>query len=167
MPRGGGEAALVDPTHEGEEAMEYRHTQTGGLHHVVVLVGAMTLLIAWFLRGAAPILPVMLTLIAAMTFAIAFSFKRLTVEDEGDRLAIRFGPLPLFSKTVRYSDITGVEPGRTSLIDGWGIHYIPGRGSTWNLWGFGCVKLTLGRRVLRIGTDDVENLAGFLRGKIS
>ncbi len=52
------------------------------------------------------------------------------------------------------------------MIDGWGIHYILGRGWTYNLWGFGCVKLTLGKKVIRVGTDDVENLAQFLRGKV-
>lgn len=50
-------------------------------------------------------------------------------------------------------------------MDGWGIHYILGRGWTYNLWGFGCVKLTLGRKVVRVGSDDVENLVEFLKAK--
>ena len=31
------------------------------------------------------------------------------VEDDGNWLAIRFGPLPLFRRTVRYAAIEGVE----------------------------------------------------------
>jgi hypothetical protein len=34
-----------------------------------------------------------------------------------------------------------------------------------NLWGFGCVKLTLGRKVIRVGTDDAEDLAKVIREK--
>ncbi len=82
------------------------------------------------------------------------------------RLALRFGPLPVLRKTFRYADITGVEIGRTSVIDGWGIHYMPGRGWTYNLWGFNCVKLALGRKIVRVGTDDAEGLAKVIREKI-
>ena len=71
----------------------------------------------------------------------------------------------LLRKRIRYADITGVEIGRTGIIDGWGIHYIPGRGWTYNLWGFDCVKLTLGRKIIRVGTDDAEDLVKFLREK--
>jgi hypothetical protein len=80
-------------------------------------------------------------------------------------LSLRCGPLPVIRKRIRYADITGVEVGRTKVIDGWGIHYIPGRGWTYNLWGFGCVKLTLGRKISRVGSDDVEGLAEVVREK--
>ena len=33
---------------------------------------------------------------------------------------------------------------------------MPGRGWTYNLWGFDCVKLTLGRKIIRVGTNDAE-----------
>ena len=78
-------------------------------------------------------------------------FGSLTIRDDGEWLALRFGPLPLLRKTIRYADITGVEIGRTTIIDGWGIHFIPGRGWTYNVWGFACVKLTLGRKIIRVG----------------
>ena len=92
-------------------------------------------------------------------------FTSLTIRDEGDWLALCFGPLPLLRKTVRYADITGVEVGRTRIINGWGIHYFPGRGWTYNIWGFACVKLTLGRKTIRVGTDDAEGLAKVIREK--
>ena len=36
----------------------------------------------------------------------------------------------------------------------------------WNLWGRDCVMVHLTKGVLRIGTDDAENLAALLDGKI-
>ena len=98
---------------------------------------------------------------------LAPAFHHLTVEDQGDRLAIRFGPVPLFRRTVRYADIEKVEVGRTLILDGWGIHYSIRGGWVWNLWGRDCVVVHLKNGgVLRIGTDDAANLARFLEGKI-
>ena len=98
------------------------------------------------------------------------AFHHLTVEDRGDVLAIRFGPVPLFHKTVRYADVEKVEVGRTLILDGWGIHLSMRGGWVWNLWGRDCVVVHLKvvhlkKGVLRIGTDDAENLAGFLKNR--
>jgi len=103
---------------------------------------------------------------AAVLVFFAFSFKFLRVHDDGDCLAIRFGPLPVFRRRIPYSQITGVEAGGSGFIDGWGIHYMPGRGLTYNLWGFDCVIVRLGAKTVRIGTDDVDGLVAFLRSKI-
>jgi hypothetical protein len=95
------------------------------------------------------------------------AFHYLAVMDQGDRLSIRFGPIPLFGRTVRYADIEKVEVGRTLILDGWGIHYSIRGGWVWNLWGRDCVVVHLKNGgVLRIGTDDAENLAQFLEGRI-
>ena len=144
--------------------MEYEHTQRGPLCLVVYAIGAALLIGAWFLRHV-PAIPLIWAGLAVFMAFLAESFRYLTVRDEGDRLAIRYGPLPLFRKRIRYSDLTAVEPGRTTLADGWGIHWTPGRGWTYNLWGYDCVKLTLGRKVIRVGTDDVDGLVDFLRGR--
>jgi len=64
-------------------------------------------------------------LIAALFVLVSLLFARLTIRDEGDHLALRFGPLPVFRRRIRYADITAVEPGRSALIDGWMIHRIP------------------------------------------
>ena len=128
-------------------------------------MAVLMLCVAWISRSEAPV-AVGLLFSAGMFVVCALMFTTLTVRDEGQRLAMRFGPLPLLWKTVRYSDITAVEPGRSAVIDGWGIHWIPGRGTTCNLWGFGCAKLTLGRKTLRVGSDDVDNLVAFLQQKI-
>jgi hypothetical protein len=88
------------------------------------------------------------------------------VRDKGDCLALRYGPIPLFHKRFPYSKMTAVEASRSTVFDGWGIHYLPARGWTYNLWGFGCVKVQMGKKTVRIGTDDVRGLVVFLRGKI-
>ena len=72
----------------------------------------------------------------------------------------------MFRKRITYADMTAVEPDRSAFLDGWGIHYMPGKGWIYNLWGFGCARIHLGRKMIRIGSDDVENLVGFLGGKI-
>ena len=80
---------------------------------------------------------------------------------------MQYGPLPWFRKAVPYTEITAVERGRSTLVDGWGIHWVPFRGWTYNLWGFDCAVLRLGSRIVRIGTDDAENLVAFLQEKIA
>lgn len=94
-------------------------------------------------------------------------FHHLTVEDQGEVMAIRFGPVPLFRRTVQYADIGSVEIGRTLLLDGWGIHLSIRGGWVWNLWGRMCVVVRFNNGgTLRIGTDDAENLVEFLRRKV-
>jgi hypothetical protein len=95
------------------------------------------------------------------------AFHHLTVEDQGDVLAIRFGPVPLFCRTVSYVDVRSVEIGRTLLLDGWGIHLSVRGGWVWNLWGRTCVVVHCKNgKTLWIGTDDAENLAEFLGSKV-
>ena len=105
--------------------------------------------------------------VALLLLLLAPAFHHLTVIDQGDKLAIRFGPVPLFRRTVPYSDIDRVEIGRTLILDGWGIHASMRGGMVWNIWGRDCVVVYLKHGVLRIGTDDAENLAHFLNQRIS
>ena len=42
---------------------------------------------------------------------------------------------------------------------------MPGRGWTYNVWGIACVKLTLGSKIIRVGTDDTGELAKVIREK--
>jgi hypothetical protein len=101
--------------------------------------------------------------LAFLFLLLGSSFRHLTVEDQGEHLEVRFGPIPLFRWRVRYEDVKGVEVGRTLPLDGWGIHMSVRGGWVWNIWGRDCVVLHLDRSPLRIGTDDAENLAGFLK----
>jgi hypothetical protein len=52
------------------------------------------------------------------------------------------------------------------FLDGWGIHYSIQGGWLWNLWGRDCIVVHLKNGVLRIGTDDADNLSVFLRKRI-
>lgn len=144
----------------------YTHTQHGPLYLIVYLTAILLLVGAWFTQEQ-PTVTLALAAGGIITAVIASAFHHLTVEDQGDRLAIRFGPLPMFRRTIRYEDIESVEIGRTLILDGWGIHYSIRGGQVWNLWGRDCVVVRLRKGVRRIGTDDAENLAGFLEGKIA
>ena len=143
----------------------YSHTQKSPL--CLLLYGsAFALLVgAWFTHDE---FPIDLTLGASgfLTLILAMAFHHLTVEEQGESLAIRFGPLPIFSRTVRYGDIEKVEIGRTLFLDGWGIHWSIRGGWLWNLWGRDCVVVHLKKGVLRIGTDDAGSLACWLKEKI-
>ncbi len=144
--------------------VSYSHRQTSPLFLLLVvlvlLLGVVSFQVeADLVRGA------IRTVIVAIAY-LAGSFVHLEVTDRGDHLLARFGPLPSFYKRVYYAELQSVEPGRSKLIDGWGVHWVPTRGWTFNLWGFDCVELMVSGQPMRIGTDDVDQLVAFLRGKI-
>ena len=145
--------------------MSYQHKQTGKLYLLLLASAFMLLALAW-LRRAPGVLPLVVPPVFLILVLLAYCFQSLLVRDEGDCLALRYGPIPLFRKRFPYSKMTAVEASRSTLLDGWGIHYIPGRGWTYNLWGFTCVKVRMGKKTVRMGTDDVRGLVRFLRGKI-
>jgi len=143
---------------------EYEHTQRGYWHFAFLLLAA----VGWSLALLIPLpppLPAFATALAALFALLGLSFMNLTIRDGGDRLLIRFGPIPLLRGSVRYDQITGAAEDRTNWLDGWGIHWVPGRGMTYNIWGFRCVRLQTGKRTIRLGTDDPEGLIAFLRRK--
>lgn len=146
-------------------SMGYDHTQKAPLYVILLVVAAGEVVAGAFVVKHAPGGAAVLWGCAVLMVLLAFCFRQLRVSDGGDCLRIAFGPIPLFRRRVPYASINGVEKARSSWLHGWGIHGVPGRGSIWNLWGFGCVKLHLGGRVLMVGTDDVDGLAAFLAGK--
>ena len=147
--------------------MDYEHTQKAPYRYLLYVLLAVLAFVGWQAAEAGDSEAVLPVLLLAVLFTVVFSgFETLTVSDGGDHLLVQYGPLPLFRKRIPYHTIARVEPDRTSLIDGWGIHWIPWRGTTYNLWGFDCVKLEVGRRTIRIGTDEPENLVAFLNSRI-
>jgi hypothetical protein len=147
------------------ETPGYTHTQKAPLCLIFYGTALLCFAVAWAV-GSAPgsYIAGATGLILAL---VAPLFHYLTVEDRVDRLAIRFGPLSLFRRTVRYADIARVEVGRTLILEGWGIHYSVRGGWVWNLWGRDCVVIhRKDGSVLRVGTDDADNLTRFLEGKI-
>ena len=142
---------------------QYDHTQWAPMYWLILLPGLAVLLVAGLTSGD-PKLVVPFLLLGIAIIILAFSFRSLRVVDEGDYLAVRFGPLPLFRKRIAYASIMSAEPDRSSFIDGWGIHWVPGRGWTYNLWGYDCVRISFsGGKTIRIGTDDPQALAKFLQ----
>jgi hypothetical protein len=141
----------------------YSHTQKAPLCLILYGSALLSFAVAWALPPV-PHFPNTLIAFGIGLFLALLGpmFHHLTVIDRGEFLAIQFGPVTLFRRKVWYAEIEKVEVGRTLLLDGWGIHYSLRGGWVWNLWGRDCVVVHLKKGVLRIGTDDAENLARFL-----
>ena len=148
-----------------ESAVSYRHTQWAPWYLVLDAIGVALLVAAWLSHE--PLFARWLMVgLGTLFLLLGASFQHLTVEDQGDHLDIRFGPLPLFRRRVRYEDMRDVEVGRTTLLEGWGVHLSLRGGWVWNIWGRDCVVIHLERGTLRVGTDDTRNLAEFLGRRI-
>lgn len=145
-------------------ATTYHHTQKAPMYLLLVSISVLLFILAWSLRQHPPV-SIIMPIAGSAMLILGLSFRHLTVADEGDHLAIQFGPLPLFRRTIRYQDIRQVEAGRTTVLDGWGIHLSMQGGWVWNIWGRDCVVVHHSG-ILRIGTDDAQNLAAFLKTKI-
>ena len=144
----------------------YTHTQRGPWHYVMFALAVFCVASTVTIDddGARWVLMPVAVLFAVLGLCLA----HLRVEDEGEWLDVRFGPISLIGKRIPYTEIVGVNETESRFIDGWGIHWIPGRGWTYNIWGFSCVELELeGGRLLRVGSDDARNLAAFVRARIA
>ena len=147
------------------EVGRYRHTQKGPWGLLLYVLAVVFLTVSWY----APLLPLQVTFLITgiLMFPLGPSLGHLVVEDEGDRLFIHFGPLPLFQKRIRYDDIREVGKGRLPFHESGGIHWSPWNGWVWSVWGYDCVVIRLKRRVVRVGTDDPDGLLAFLKGRIA
>jgi len=116
-----------------------------------------------------PVLALQITFLVTglLLLLLGASIGRLTVEDDEDQLVVRFGPIPLFRRRIFYDDILEIETGRTTFLEGWGIHWSPWGGWVWNIWGYNCVVLRLKRGTLKIGTDDPDGLAEVVKTRMA
>ncbi|MFO0914148.1 MAG: hypothetical protein U0795_14405 [Pirellulales bacterium] len=146
-------------------AAGYVHTQHGPLWLTLCSAAALCFWLA--MREPSDHARWVAAAVGAIVILLAGAFHHLTVQDQGDQLEVRFGPWPLFRRRVKYADIVSAIPGRTSILDGWGIHYSLSGGWVWNLWGRDCVVVKLKSSTLRIGTDDAAQLAAFLQQKLN
>ncbi len=146
----------------------YYHRQRAPLCLILYGLAVAFFVIAWFVRTVPPqsTLSLIFVLVGLVILILATGFHHLTVADEIDRLRISFGPLPLFQRSVLYEEVIRADVDRTTFIEGWGIHLSPRGGWVWNLWGRDCVTLQMKHGTLRIGTDDAENLAAFVNGRV-
>ncbi|MFO0866562.1 MAG: hypothetical protein U0744_18305 [Gemmataceae bacterium] len=103
----------------------YSHTQKAPLCLILYGFGITAITLAVLVGDYLGI--VIAGSVSLVLLLLAPCFHHLSVEDQGDVLAIRFGPIPLFRRTVRYADIGSVEIGRTLLLDGWDSPERPGR----------------------------------------
>ena len=143
----------------------YSHTQKAPLCLLIYALAVLFVALGWFVQDAPPI-PWLFPPIGLLMLVLAASIHHLSVVDQGDKMAVSFGPMPLMRTTIPYCEIKSVERGRTLLLDGWGIHMSIRGGWVWNIWGRDCVVIHLKSGVIRIGTDDAENLANFLTQRI-
>ncbi len=144
----------------------YDHVQHAPLYWLMLAPAFVLLWVALNLAHNTAEAEAMLA-VAAVIGLVAFTMHHLRVYDAGESLVARFGPIPIFGKRIRYDQIEAFAQDRTTLLDGWGIHWVPFRGWTYNLWGMDCVRFDLaGGRTVRIGTDNPEGLVRFLEGKL-
>ncbi|MFC1679731.1 hypothetical protein ACFL2T_05925 [Elusimicrobiota bacterium] len=154
--------------------MSYDHTQEGMLGTILIAAGLFTIADAIFFCTWLPAKPPSLNWLifflvsglGVFIMVLGRVFAQLRVHDDGDGLEVRFGPLGNFGTRIPYADITRVEPAESSLIDGWGIHWMPGKGWLYNVSGYHCVRITMGEKIVRVGTDDLPQLIEFLNSKI-
>ena len=144
----------------------YSHTQEPPLWMILFVSSVPFFVLAWLAREQPVVLAIMIVT-GLLLVLVGLAFHHLTIEDEGDRLALRFGPLPFLETSIQYDDIQQVEVGGTAILDGWGIHRSLRHGWLWNLWGRDCVVIYRQQGVLRVGCDEAENLAEFLKGKMA
>ena len=146
----------------------YQHTQRGPWSFFLLAQVAGNLTLAVRLWGNEPAWASWLFLSVAllMTF-MTFCFKSLTTTVSKTSLRIHFGPIPLLEKKVLLEEIVSVRPEKSSLLDGWGVHWTPGKGWIYNMWGFDCLAIDLGTRHFRVGTNDPDQLCEVLERAIS
>ena len=145
----------------------YDHVQGGRLQYLLWGIGVLAACLGAFVHAEEPQAALVLWIVAPIMMALPALFSSLQVKDEGDHLLVRFGPVPLIKRRMPYAEMIAAEPAKSRLIDGWGIHYGPGRGWIWNLWGYDCVSVQQKNSEFRIGTDDPEGLSAFLSARIA
>ena len=142
----------------------YDHTQYGVIHYALYVLAAFLVATPFARSADEPGVEILMIVMAIVFAVLGAAFARLRVTEERDGVRIAFGPLPLASRRLRFADVRDARPGRSTLLDGIGIHWVPGRGWIWNVRGGECVEVDLvDGRTLRIGTDDAEGLAALLR----
>ena len=99
---------------------DYSHTQKAPLCLILYGSALACFVLAWIIGDTSDIFIV--GSVGMLIAVLAPAFHHLTVVDRGEGLAIRFGPIPLFHRTVPYGKIEKVDVGRTMILDGWGIH---------------------------------------------
>lgn len=137
----------------------YSNTQRGILRPLLAGMGILFLILAYFLR-------IEFMLAALLLYGLSFVFGQLKVEERGESLLVRFGPVPLISRSIRYADIVSAELYQGGLLKD-GLGTLPtSKGWSWNVGGTNRVRLVLKRGSFIIGTDDDEGLLEHINSKL-
>lgn len=144
--------------------MGYDHTQKGPWRFLGYFFAVILVPIVWA-ASEDPMAVLVLGSSMLLVIALCEGFSRLTIRDDGDQLSVSFGPPPVWQTHISYRDIESIEPDRSTFLDGWGVHWLPGRGTIYNVWGFDCVRIKTAKRIVRLGTNDVDRLVAFLTAK--
>ncbi len=133
--------------------MNYRHTQIG-YTTIAALVAVIFLIIAQIqFFGSAP-LPIAVLIILVVCLLL---FSYLTIEIRDGILTWTFG-IGLIRKRVPVSEVIRATPVKTTLLQGWGIHWTSG-GWLYNVSGYRAVEFELKNgKKFRLGTDEPEEL---------
>ena len=118
----------------------YDHTQRGVIHFALYALAAILVAMSFTPSADGAMVDVLMYVMAAVFAVLGTAFARLRVTEERDGLRIAFGPLPLASRRLRFADVRDARASRSTLLDGIGIHWVPGRGWIWNIHGFRCVE---------------------------
>lgn len=144
--------------------MGYEHTQKGPWRFLGYFFALIFVPVIWA-AGDEPMAVLALGGAMLLTVALCEGFSRLTIRDDGDQLSVAFGPPPVWHTHIAYRDIESIERDRSTFLDGWGVHWLPGRGTIYNVWGYDCVRIKTPKRTVRLGTNDVDQLVAFLTAK--
>jgi hypothetical protein len=148
-------SANTNPPIKFHETIAYEHTQYSkmlfvllGLPVVVCLGGALTI----------PTQQHTLFTVGFFLVIIAWMFSSLRITVSDRFLHWRFGP-GLIHKKVALAQIKEFEITRTTLLEGWGIHYT-NRGWLYNVSGYDAIFVTCkdGKRFV-LGSNDVNGLS--------
>lgn len=146
----------------------YDHTQYGKIHWLIKLPAVVCFIASFFMFETKQVAASIVLGVGVVLFLLSFTCFWLRVHDIGEHIKCTFGPFKLLSKKTAYAVIAEACVSRSKLIDGWGIHKVPGRGWTYNIWGFDCVELKLtDGKLMRIGTDEPQALCTFIQSRIS
>ena len=85
----------------------YSHTQHAPLCLILYGSALASIALGWMV-GETPGLYIAVS-VGLLIASLATCFHHLTVRDQGEVLAIRFGPVPMSRRSVRYPDIKSVE----------------------------------------------------------
>lgn len=102
----------------------------------------------------------------ALICGLVFVFGSMTVTVSSDALKISFG-IGLIHRTIRLADMISVKTVSNPWYLGWGIHKIR-HGWIYNVSGFQGIEITLNNsRIVRIGSDEPDELAQCLHAALS